>query len=188
MNKTESQDLVQYAVIDSHRAVLLDVFLPALVVVGVITLLVRLLPMLSRGQGLASGSTGLIGAFTCLGVVIGILTGASITPVVGSLLPALLTLLGAMLAYMFGKESLAIWRPTVPYCLVALMLAALYGTFMGGTIRDTWQRNADTKRAADLYYEKVDLEVAKQKRLDDLTDRKKAEKSQPPHLHGQVGG
>lgn len=37
---------------------------------------------------------------------------------------------------------------------------------MGGTIRETWQRNADIKRAADLYYEKVTLEVAKQKGLD----------------------
>lgn len=166
MSAIESQDFVQYAVIGSHRMILLNVFLPALAVVGIITLLVRLLPMLSRGQSLAPGSTGLIGAFSCLGLVIGILTGASMTPVVGSLLPALLTLLGALLAYMFGKESLAIWRPTVPYCLIVLMLSALYGIFMGGTIRETWQRNADIKRAADLYYEKVTLEVAKQKGLD----------------------
>lgn len=168
MSEAEPQGFEQYAVIESHRAVLLDVFLPALAVIGVITLLVRLLPVLTRGQGMASGSTGLIGAFSCLGLVIGILTGASITPVVASLLPALLTLLGALLAYMFGKESLAIWRPTVPYCLIALMLSALYGTFMGGTIRDTWQSNADTKRAEALYYEKVQLEVAKQMGLDRL--------------------
>lgn len=163
-----NENPVQYAVLASHRMVLLDVFLPALVVVAVITLLVRLPPMLSRKQSLAPGSTGLIAAFACLGLVIGILTGASMTPVVGSLLPALLTLLGALLAYMFGKESLAVWRPAIPYCLIALMLSALYGIFMGGTIRDTWQRNADIQHAADLYYEKVDLEVAKQIRLDRL--------------------
>jgi len=163
-----NENPVQYAVLASHRMVLLDVFLPALVVVGIITLLVRLPTMLSKGQSLAPGSTGLIGAFACLGLVIGILTGASMTPVVGSLLPALLTLLGALLAYMFGKESLAVWRPAIPYCLIALMLSALYGIFMGGTIRDTWQRNADIQHAADLYYEKVDLEVARQIRLDRL--------------------
>lgn len=158
----------QYAVLASHRMVLLDVFLPALVVVAVITLLVRLPAMLSKEQSLAPGSTGLIAAFACLGLVIGILTGASMTPVVGSLLPALLTLLGALLAYMFGKESLAVWRPAIPYCLIALMLSALYGIFMGGTIRGTEQRNADTQHAADLYYEKVDLEVARQIGLDRL--------------------
>lgn len=165
-----NENPVQYAVLASHRMILLDVFLPALVVVAIITLLVRLPTMLSKGSSLAPGSTCLIGAFTCLGLVIGILTGASMTPVVGSLLPALLTLLGALLAYMFGKESLADWRLTVPLCLIALMLSALYGIFMGGTIRDTWQRNADIKRAADLYYKKVDLEVAKQKRLDSLKE------------------
>jgi predicted neutral ceramidase superfamily lipid hydrolase len=163
-----NENPVQYAVLASHRMVLLDVFLPALVVVAVITLLVRLPAILSRESSLAPGSTGLIAAFACLGLVIGILTGASMTPVVGSLLPALLTLLGALLAYMFGKESLADWRPAIPYCLIALMLSALYGIFMGGTIRGTEQRNADTQHAADLYYEKVDLEVARQKRLDSL--------------------
>lgn len=148
--------------------ILLDIFLPALAVIGCITLFARLLPIPLKEARLAPGSTGLIGAFSCLGMVIGILTGTSMTPVVGSLLPALLTLLGAMLAYMFGKESLAVWRPAVPYCLIVLMLSALYGIFMGGTIRDTWQRNADIKRASDLYYEKVILEAAKQKNLDEL--------------------
>lgn len=168
MNENTPQDFVQYAVLESHRTVLLDVFLPALIVVGMITFFVRVVAILPRGQNLTQGSTGLIGAFTCLGLVIGILTGASRTPVVGSLLPALLTLLGALLAYMFGKESLLTWRPTVPYCLIALMLSALYGIFMGGSIREASQEGADANHAEALYYEKVDLEIAKQKRLDDL--------------------
>jgi|GEM_PF-4719600 len=163
-----NKGFVQYAVFESHRMVWLDIFLPSLIIMGIITLLVRLVARLSKTQDIASGSTGLIGAFSCLGLVIGILTGVSLTPVVASLLPALLTLLGALLAYMFGKESLAIWRPTVPYCLIALMLSALYGIFMGGTIRENWQKNADIKHAHALYYEKVELEVAKQKNLDDL--------------------
>jgi hypothetical protein len=163
-----NEEFVQYAVFESHRMVWLNIFLPSLVVMGIITFLVRLLARLSKAQDIASGSTGLIGAFSCLGLVIGILTGVSLTPVVANLLPALLTLLGALLAYMFGKESLVIWRPTVPYCLIALMLSALYGIFMGGTIRETWQENAEIKQAKALYYEKVELEVAKQKNLDAL--------------------
>lgn len=168
MNMANAQDGTSYLLLAAHQMVLVNVVLPALAVVTAITFGARLLHLLSRGKKLEAGSTGLIAAFACLGIVVGILTGSSRTPVVGSLLPALLTLLGASLAYLFGKESLAVWRPAIPYCLIALMLAALYGIFMGGTIRDAWEENAHAQHAADLYYERVILEVAKQKNLDDL--------------------
>jgi hypothetical protein len=107
------------------------------------------------------GWQSVIYAFALLGGLVGILVGASKTPVVGTILPAILTFVTALLAYLFGKENLAQWRPVIPFCIIVMLITALYGSFMGSSMR---KQHDDAEREYKewlSHYEKVELEVAK---------------------------
>src|SRR2546422_1039863 len=70
-----------------------------------------------------------------LGAVCGICIGSSRTAVVGTVLPALLTLMTALCGYAFTKEGLKEMRPVLPLGLLALLLSSLYCAFVGSKIR-----------------------------------------------------
>lgn len=106
--------------------------------------------------------------FAIAGIVLGYFVGASRQPVVAALVPAILTLIGAVTAYALGKDSLAELRPVAGYALAALMLGALSGTVHGQSVRTlalaaeevtAGQKLDATRRYEEwrLNYEKVEL-------------------------------
>lgn len=159
-----------------HRLgeVLLTVVAPIAATVAVIVLLLYgSLRFLSRSR--QPGQGPLLVAFGFLGGIIGASIGASLTPVVGTVLPAIITFIAGILAYLFGKDSLEMWRPVIPYCVTALSVSALVSSFYGGTVRRDYQEYERNHERWRLHYEKVQLEVARaqylrflaQGRLDD---------------------
>ena len=101
-------------------------------------------------------------AFSLLGGVIGIFVGASQTPVIGTVLPAVLTFITGLLAYLFGKESMMEWRPVIPVCIISLLITSLFGSFMGSQIRLDFEESEKSYEHWLLHYEKVGLPVAKE--------------------------
>lgn len=123
----------------------LYMFLPWLLVVSAIAIILYII--LTKVSNAASRLHGaLIFGFTALGGMVGIATGASLTPVVGTVLPAFLTFVSGVLVYLFGRESLSEWRHAIPFCLIGLLLASLYMSFVGTGIRadtEAFQRDYD---------------------------------------------
>ncbi len=98
-------------------------------------------------------------AFGTLGGLIGLFTGASKTPVVGSLLPALLTFMAGILTYLFTRDSLSELRPIIPYCIISLIAAGIFGGFFGSEIRKTHIVGERRYEEWRLRYEKVELPI-----------------------------
>jgi hypothetical protein len=88
--------------------------------------------------------------FALLGAVVGDCVGVSREPVVGTVIPAVLTLFAAFGGYAFTNEGLAKIRPVIPFCLFALVLLTLHWVFVGAKPRlsyEIWHAR----------FEKVDL-------------------------------
>lgn len=151
--------------------VLINVFLPTALFVSVGFLMVysgaRFLGKIQiPGQGIT------IASFAALGGVIGVVTGASKSPTVGALLPALLTFITALLGVMFSQDKLSEYRPIIPYCIMVLILTSYFGLFAGSSIRgkdEDFQRNYNEWL---LDFQNVKLEVEKAKRLQEIKANK----------------
>jgi hypothetical protein len=144
------------------------VFLP---VVGFIALGCTLVWGFSRfAAGLTvQGQAALIAAFGAVGGVLGFAGGNSREPVVGTLLSALLTFLAGLLTYLFSREELSQWRPVIPYCIIVLLLNALFGLSAGSTYRGKFDDYQEELKKRLLRYERVELEVEKARQLRDIT-------------------
>lgn len=143
--------------------VLLQVFLPASVFIFAIGMLVYLVGRYA-GKVNQPEFLSIVFAFAIVGGVVGIAVGASRTPVVGGVFPAILTVFTLMLGYMFTKESIKQYRPLMPYCLIVLMLTAFYGLFSGSAIRgkhEQFQRDYEKRL---LYYKEVELPIELEKK------------------------
>lgn len=86
--------------------------------------------------------------FSCLGVITGMLTGASRSSVIGSLTPALLTFTSGMAVYYLGKDANPVWRRIIPVGIVMMMTATMLGSAFG----------AATRRGAERHERELDLE------------------------------
>lgn len=120
-----------------------------------------------EGQGV------LIASFAVLGGILGVSVGASRSPELGAILPALLTVITFLLGYLFSREHLSEWRPIIPYCILVLLLNSFYGLFVGSTIRGKHENFVREHQKRLLYYEKVELEVEKAKQLKQLDEKVK---------------
>lgn len=114
------------------------------------------------------GQAILIAAFATLGGILGVAVGASRSPELGAILPALLTAITFLLGYLFSREHLLEWRPLIPYCIIALLVTAFYGLFLGSSIRGKHEAFEREHQKRLLYYEKVELEVEKARQLKEL--------------------
>lgn len=74
-------------------------------------------------------------AFSLLGIVTGTLAGFSRQPVVGAILPPVLSLVGGLAIYLVGKDSEN--RVLVSFCVIALSFNLLIGTVWGAKLRET---------------------------------------------------
>jgi hypothetical protein len=106
--------------------------------------------------------------FAIAGIVLGYFVGASRESVIAALVPAVLTLIGGIAAYVFSKDGLLEIRTVAGYGLAALLLGALSGTVHGQSVRAAslaaeavaqQQRDEATRRYEEwkLNYEKVEL-------------------------------
>jgi hypothetical protein len=129
-------------------------------------------------------------AFAALGVTTGFAAGDSRVPVVGVMLPAMLTLVSGLMAYLFTKEGLKEWRPIIPWCVTVLTVGGLVGLSLGSTIRARFDQFDRDYAKALLRYERVELESEKAKYLADLeiwkqqqldADRQTAEAANAKH-------
>jgi len=146
---------------DHLLVVLNDVFLPSLLFIGIGALILVLVAYFVS-KPTAKGWPLLILAFSFLGGVVGIFVGMSKTPVMGTVLPAVLTFITGLLAYLFGKENLAEWRPVIPNCIIAMMATVLFGSLMGSQVRGDYQQSEKEYKEWLLHYENVGLPVAKE--------------------------
>lgn len=115
---------------------------------------------------IATGRKGLgnvifVLVFALLGSIIGLIMGNTREASVSAILPALLTIITALAGYAFTKESIAVLRPVIPYCLVAVMLSSYYSLNVGATVRQKSDHYKEDYELWKLWYEKVDLEVHK---------------------------
>lgn len=138
------------------------VVLPFAVVIAGVTLISTLAAAL-MWKTRARLFVPLILMFASLGGTLGIFVGASQTPVVGDLLPALLTFVSGLLAYVVTKKDSPVsgWRRAMPFCIVALLFAALTTSFLGSSIRGDKEERDKRYNEWLLEFEKVDLEVDK---------------------------
>lgn len=116
-----------------------ELFLPILVATMVVAAIGAAILRIDGGGPLRSNLAFLL-AFAALGAVPGLIAGWSREPVTGALLTGLLGLLSAMLAYLFGKESLASFRPVIPVLILVLLFGAVAGLGIGGIKKKEWDQ------------------------------------------------
>jgi hypothetical protein len=143
-----------------HLSILRFVIFPVLVCTAIVSL-----PLILGYRRMAgkkgAGMWLFIVVFALLGGIAGICTGASRQPVVGTVLPGILTLMTAVFGYAFTREALAEARGVIPFSLVAMLLAAVYCAFVGSKIRFENETFAGRSQQDLLRFERVDLEVEK---------------------------
>lgn len=147
--------------------IFLNILAPSLVFIFLVFFIVYLLARFV-GAVCRSDQIAILAAFAILGGILGVSVGASRSPELGAILPALLTAITFLLGYMFGKEHLLEWRPVIPYCIIALLITSFYGLFLGAEYRGKHEDFERKYRKHMLYFEKVELEVLKEKKLKEL--------------------
>ena len=120
-----------------------------------------------------------------LGGVVGICTGASRVPVVGSVLPAFLTFMTAFCGYAFTKEGLAKMRHVIPYSLTAMLISSVYFSFVGSKIRFETETFTRLDQRDLLRYERVDLEIEKAQKFKAAGIQVPAVETQRPTISGE---
>lgn len=106
----------------------------------------------------------LVLAFGLLGGVTGFAVGVSRVPVVGVVLPAMLTFTTGLLGYVFSKEKSNL-KYVIPFCLIVVYTNSLLGLFIGSQLRGKHEEYERQYTEWLLHYEKVTLEVEKSKEI-----------------------
>lgn len=91
--------------------------------------------------------------FSTIGIISGLLTGQSRAPAVSALIPAVLTFVGAVVAFQIAKTRVA----TMVAALATIWFSAflLVGTLLGATERDIYE---ERKSSLQQQYRAVDTE------------------------------
>jgi hypothetical protein len=107
-------------------------------------------------------------AFGGIGAAVGLFMGASRDSVVGTVVPALLTLLSSVAVYQFGADAYRRWRPVLPIALFCLVLGAVGAGAFGASERE---RSIDRSHEYDewrVQYEKLQIPLQLKKLERDL--------------------
>lgn len=99
------------------------------------------------------GSYAAVFAFGSLGGFLGYTVASSRESIAGLVLPALLTLITAMLGYIFSRDNLKTWRSVIPFCISVLVLNSFLGLLSGSIIR----------KKHELYEKKYQEHLTKEK-------------------------
>jgi 4-amino-4-deoxy-L-arabinose transferase-like glycosyltransferase len=114
-----------------------------------------------RRKAVAAGY-GTVLALALLGVLLGFFTGNSRSATVQALLPALLTFIAGMAAYLASKEALASWKSIVPSGLVAMLLGVVLSVSHGLALKRLAVLEERDFEQRKIEFEKVQLEVKRQ--------------------------
>ena len=83
--------------------------------------------------------------FAVLGTTTGFLTGMSRSPAVGTVLPAVLSLVGGIAVFMLGKDGLV--RDLVSRSVVALSVCIIVSALWGALERSAWEEFVSFRKA-----------------------------------------
>lgn len=142
------------------------VAIPAVIIVVVVAATTLALGRIMNSLRLADIPALL--AFCLLGLVVGLFTGNSKSPVVASLLPALVTFISGLVAYLAAKDTLQVWRKQIPLLLVGFLATTALSTFYGSFLRGKDQERENEAKKQMLFYERVRLEYEKAQLLKTL--------------------
>jgi hypothetical protein len=144
-----------------HWTIVYLLVLPLLAAAAAVSFLTWLIALCFGVTGKRSGYWIYILAFALLGTVTGIVAGNSREPAISAVLPALLALVTALCGYAFTVEGLKKLQPAIPFCILALMLSAVYGLAFGASLRSKNDKYAKDYNQWLLHYQTVDLEIEK---------------------------
>lgn len=111
-------------------ALAIELALPLFIAVTVVSAAAAISLKLSTKAAVAAFVPFLF-AFAFVGGVPGMIAGSSQEPIVGGVLTGLLGIISALLAYLFGKESLQEWRPIIPFAMMSMIVSAMIGLTVG---------------------------------------------------------
>ena len=114
-----------------------DLAVPTFTIIAAVTLLACLL-MWAANRAIHRHQIGLIGAFAIIGGCPGLIAGYSQQEIAGAFLSGLITIVAALGTYALGKESLAIYRPAIPFVIAATAFTAVGGFAAGSYAKKRW--------------------------------------------------
>ncbi len=141
-----------------------SLFLPVTLCISILNAAIIFCVRTTTGKS-QKGTAAFLAAFGALGGIAGLIAGASKEPLIGGFLTSLLGLVSAILGYLFSKESLATWRPYIPYAIILLVVSSLAGLSIGSVYKRRFEDHDLALKRAMLEYEKVYLPVMKEERL-----------------------
>ena len=107
---------------------------------------------------------GVLVALAFIGIITGYMTGLSQAPVVGAVLPSVLTVIGGLVLFIVTRESSSDFRTLTAASVIALMLNLLLGSLWGSLSREdpnglsTLANNQELLREA-ICYKRLAFEI-----------------------------
>jgi|SoiMethySBSTD1v2_1073268.scaffolds.fasta_scaffold2528137_1 K+-sensing histidine kinase KdpD len=100
-------------------------------------------------------------AFGAIGAVTGLFMGASRDSVVGTIVPAFLTVVSGLAAYQFAAPGKVYetWRKSLPVAIACMFLAAAAGATFGSAMRNQQEEAVRRYEEWKLRYEQVELPI-----------------------------
>ena len=107
--------------------------------------------------------------FALLGMTFGFLSGNSRDPVIGDVLPSIITFITALVGYFISREKTStIWRKCMPVGLAAMLIAILTGVVIGSQMRRDLEYHNEVREIAFDQYRKFAIDfcydLAKEKK------------------------
>lgn len=155
--------------LDGLLAIGYQVAIPAVAIIVVVVAVTLLLGRVTHSLSLSDTPTLL--AFCFLGLVVGLFAGNSKSPVVANLLPALVTFVSGLVAYLAAKETLKAWRKQIPLLLVGFLATTAFSGFYGTLLRGKSEGQEIVTKKDMLFYERVQLEYEKARLLKTLESK-----------------
>ena len=105
-------------------------------------------------------------AFALVGCVTGVVAGWTLETIVGAALAAVLGIVSSLLTFLFGKQTLRLWRPVIPLAIAALMASTLLGMVVGGSRRSQVIEGNEKRASLKFEDEQVYVPVERERRLE----------------------
>lgn len=97
--------------------------------------------------------------FALLGMTFGFLSGNSRDPVIGDVLPSIITFITALTGYLISREKTStIWRKCMPIGLAAMLVAILSGVVIGSQMRRDLEYHNEVREIAFDQYRKFAID------------------------------
>jgi hypothetical protein len=115
-------------------------------------------------------------AFCLVGVIPGVIAGYSQEAIAGAFLSATVGIVSALLSYAFAKDTSDLWRPVIPFAIIATLLGALAGYGAGRVERFKWIQFDELAADRRAYNDQVFTPVERERQLHNLVQLKALKK------------